>query len=140
MFGYDKRQKIVWVGEMSTKESEEYARKLYPVVSDADLELLFDKVGKLPLDILNSMRALKKGIPVAQIIEDAVLAAETDLAAFALKPILAALKASPDGVDARAFNGVKYEGVNLAQPKQVAVAMTCLPNSTDWRPERTGLP
>jgi hypothetical protein len=34
-----------------------------------------------------------------------------------------ALKATPDGVHIRAFNGVKYEGINLAQPKQVAVAM-----------------
>ena len=103
MFGYDKRQKIVWVGEMSTKESEEYARKLYPAVSDADLELLFDNVGKLPLDILNSMKALKKGIPAAQIIEDVVLAAKADLVAFTLEAILAALKATPDGVDVSAF-------------------------------------
>ena len=123
VFGDDKRQKIIWVDEMSTEEAKEYARKVHPDVSDADLELLFDKVGKLPLDILYSMMALKKGIPVAQIIEDAVLAADSDLVAFKLEPILAALKTSPDGVDVRAFNGVKYEGINLAQPKRVAVAM-----------------
>lgn len=123
VFGDDKRQKIVWVDEMDTEEAEEYARKLHPGVSDADLKLLFDKVGKLPLDILSSMTALKKGIPAAQIIEEAVAAAGRDLAAFTLEPILAALKATPDGVDVRAFNGVKYEGVNLAEPKDVAIAM-----------------
>jgi hypothetical protein len=123
VFGDDKRQKIVWVGEMDTEEAKEYARKLHPDVSDADLNLLFDKVGKLPLDILNSMTALKEGIPVAQVIDDAVLAAKADLAAFKLKPILAALKASPDGVDVVAFDGVKYEGADLGAPKQVAVAM-----------------
>ena len=123
VFGDDKRQEIIWVGEMSTEEAKEYARKLHPGVSDADLELLFDKVGKLPLKILNSMTALKEGIPVAQIIEDAVLAAKADLVAFTLKPILAALKATPDGVDVSAFDGVEQKGVNLAQPKQVAVAM-----------------
>ena len=123
VFGDDKRQKIIWVDEMSTEEAKQYARNVHPDVSDADLELLFDKVGKLALDILDSMKALKKGIPAAQVIDDAVLAAKADLAAFTLKPILAALKASPDGVDVWAFDGVKYEGVNLAEPMDVAVAM-----------------
>ena len=123
VFGDDKRQKIIWVDEMSTEEAKQYARNVHPDVSDADLELLFDKVGKLPLDILDSMKALKKGIPAAQVIDDAVLAAKADLAAFTLKPILAALKASPDGVDVWAFDGVEYEGVNLAEPMDVAVAM-----------------
>ena len=123
VFGDDKRQEIIWVDEMSTEEAKEYARKLHPDVSDADLELLFDKVGKLPLDILNSMKALKKGIPTTLIIEDAILAADSDLVAFTIKPILAALKATPDGVNIRAFDGVKYEGVNLAEPMDVAAFM-----------------
>ena len=123
VFGVDGRQEIVWVDEMDTEEAEEYARKLHPGFPDADLKLFFDKVGKLPLDILRSMTALKEGIPAAQIIEEAVLAAKEDLAAFDLKPILAALKATPDGVHVRAFNGVEHKGVNLAEPKDVAVAM-----------------
>ena len=69
------------------------------------------------------MMALKEGIPVAQIIEDAVLDAKADLVAFKLEPILAALKTSPDGVDVCEFNGFEYKGVDLAQPKRVAVAM-----------------
>ena len=123
VFGDDKGQKIVWVDGTDTSEAEEYAKKVHPSVSDADLKLLFDKVGKLPFDILSSMTALKQGIPAAQIIEEAILAAEEDSAAFTLKPPLAALKATPDGVNAKAFNGVNYEGVNLAEPKDVAVAM-----------------
>jgi hypothetical protein len=123
VFGDDERQKILWVDEMDTEEAKEYARKLHPGVSDADLELLFDKVGKLPLKILNSMTALKEGIPVAQIIEDAVLAAKADLVAFKLKPILAALKATPDGVDVSEFDGVIYKGTDLAEPMEVAVFM-----------------
>ena len=119
----DERQKILWVDEMDTEEAKEYARKLHPGVSDADLELLFDKVGKLPLKILNSMKALKKGRPVAQIVDDAVLAAEADFIAFKLEPILAALKASPDGVHIRAFNGVEYKGTDLGEPMEVAVFM-----------------
>lgn len=69
------------------------------------------------------MAALKEGIPVAQIIKKAVLAAEADLVAFTLLPLLTALKATPDGAHVRAFNGVEYEGVNLAEPKDVAVAI-----------------
>ena len=65
VFGDDGRQKIVWVDEMNTEEAEEYARKLHPSVFDADLKLLIDKVGKLPLRILFSMTALKEGIPAA---------------------------------------------------------------------------
>jgi hypothetical protein len=51
-FGDDKRHEIVSVDEMSAEEAEEYAKKLYPAVFGAELKLLFDKVGKLPLDIL----------------------------------------------------------------------------------------
>jgi hypothetical protein len=68
------------------------------------------------------MTALKKGISATQIIEEAILAANADLVAFTLKQILTALKTSPDGVHVSAFDGVKYEGVNLAKPKDVAVA------------------
>ena len=107
---------------MDTEEAKEYARILHPDVSDADLNLLFDKVGKLPLKILNSMTALKEGIPVAQIIEDAVLAARADFV-VCLKPILGKLKASPDGVDVSEFDGVKYEGTDLREPMEVAVFM-----------------
>ena len=50
---------------MDTEEAKQYARKVHPDVSDADLNLLFDKVGKLPYKILLSMKALKEGILVA---------------------------------------------------------------------------
>ena len=122
-FQNDPRQQIVWVDEMDIEEAEKFARKLHPGVSDADLKLLFDKVGKLPSNILLSMTDLKEGIPAAQIVEEAVAAAEKDLVAFTLEPILTALKATPDGVNVSAFNGVYYEGVYLAEPKDVAVAM-----------------
>ena len=55
--------------------------------------------------------------------KDAVLAADSDLLAFTLKPILTALKASPDGVSVCAFDDVYYEGIYLGNPMDVAVAM-----------------
>lgn len=121
--GDDEIHEIVWEDEMNAEEAEEYAKKFHPAVSGAELKVLFDKVGKLPSKILRSMTALKEGISAAQIIEEAVLAAEKDLVVFTLNPILAALKATPDGVHIRAFDGLEYKGVNLAEPKDVAVAM-----------------
>ena len=50
-------------------------------------------------------------------------AAERDLAEFTHQPILKALKASPDGVGTHLFDRVNHKGVNLVQPKDVAVAM-----------------
>jgi hypothetical protein len=97
-FGYDERQNIVWVDEMDTKQAEVYGEELHTDVSDADLNRIFDKVGKHPLKTLRSMTALKNGISAAQIIEDAVLAAYADLVVFTPMPILDALKASPDGI------------------------------------------
>jgi hypothetical protein len=42
---------------------------------------------------------------------------------FLHQSILASLKASQNGVLARTFRGVHHEGVNLAEPKYVAVVM-----------------
>ena len=50
-------------------------------------------------------------------------AADNDLSAFTHEPILEALKLSPDGVRTKVFRGIENKGVNLAQPKQVALAM-----------------
>lgn len=108
---------------MSAEEAEEYAKHLHPAASGAESKLFFDKVGKLPLKILRSITALKEGISAAQIIEEAILRAEADLVACTLKPILTALKATPDGVYIEKFNGVEHEGVNLAEPKDAANAM-----------------
>ena len=77
----------------------------------------------MPLDVGDFATALKCGDTAADYIETTLLAAEADLAGFTHKPILKALKASPDGVRTVKFDGVKHEGMNLAEPKQVAVAM-----------------
>ena len=81
------------------------------------------QVGTMPLDVGDFATALKCGEKVDDFIETALLAAETDLAGFTHKPILKALKSSPDGVRTVKFDGVEYKGVNLAEPKDVAVAM-----------------
>ena len=52
-----------------------------------------------------------------------VAAARDELDKFGHQQIIDALKEHPDGVKAGAFKGVKIDGVNLAEPKDVAVAM-----------------
>ena len=71
-------------------------------------------------DFTNS---LENGESAADYIEDVLCAAKTDLYAFAHEAILEALKLSPDGVSTVIFRGIENEGVNLAAPKQVALAM-----------------
>jgi hypothetical protein len=80
-------------------------------------------VGTIPLQIRDFTSALENGEEAADYIEDILCAAKSDLSAFAHEPILEALKLSPDGVSTDMFRGVKNEGVNLAEPKQVALAM-----------------
>lgn len=47
LLGGDCRQQFILVDEMTNMEAETYARKICPNVSDADLKLIFEKVGKL---------------------------------------------------------------------------------------------
>jgi hypothetical protein len=122
-FGGDRRQKFIWVEGMTHEEAMSYARKVFPTVTDDDLEFFFDRVGTLPLDIRDFCEAMESGENAADYIETTLRAAEEDLAGFTHQPILKALKSSPDGVKTYKFRGVKYEGVNLANKKEVAAAM-----------------
>jgi AAA+ ATPase superfamily predicted ATPase len=123
VFGDDLREKFIWVDGMTHEEAIKYAKKVFPAASDGDLKLFFDKVGTLPLDIREFSEALKNGEIAVDYIKAALDATKSDLAAFTHKPILKALKSSPDGVETYKFDGVNDEGVNLAEPKDVAVAM-----------------
>jgi hypothetical protein len=69
------------------------------------------------------VNALRSGRTAADYIETALRAAARELVGFKHKPILKALKKSPDGVCIESFDGVEHKGVDLAQPKEVAVAM-----------------
>ena len=75
------------------------------------------------MDVREFTNALENGESAADYIEEVLCAAKRDLFAFTHEPILEALKLSPDGVSTDMFRGVKSKGVNLAEPKQVALAM-----------------
>ena len=80
-------------------------------------------MGTFPLDVRDFAEALERGDTAADYIETTVCAAERDLAGFTHQPILKELKASLDGVSTLKFKGLKHDGVNLALPNAVAVAM-----------------
>ena len=67
--------------------------------------------------------SLENGESATDYIEEVLCAAKRDLSAFLHEPILEALKLSPDGVSIDMFRGIENKGVNLAEPKQVSVAM-----------------
>ena len=80
-------------------------------------------MGTIPLHVREFTSSLENGESAADYIEEVLCAAERDLFAFAHEPILEALKLSPDGVSTDRFRGIENEGVNLAEPKDVAPAM-----------------
>ena len=67
--------------------------------------------------------SLESGKSAADHIENVLSIADNDLSAFPHEPILEALKLSPDGIRTKVFRGLENKGVNLAEPKQVSVAM-----------------
>ena len=67
--------------------------------------------------------SLQNGESASDYIEEVLCAAKRDLSAFTHKPILEALKQSPDGVSTDMFSEIKNEGVNLAEPTDVALAL-----------------
>jgi hypothetical protein len=67
--------------------------------------------------------SLENGESASDYIEEELCEAKRGLSAFTHQPILEALKLSPDGVSIEMFGGIENEGVNLAEPKDVALAM-----------------
>ena len=75
------------------------------------------------MDVREFTNSLENGESAADYIEEVLCAADNDLSAFAHEPILEALMLSPDGVKTKVFRGVESEGVNLAEPTEVALAL-----------------
>jgi len=122
-FGDDLSHHFLGVAGMTPQEATAYAKMLLPAVTDADLAIFFDRVGTFPLQIREFSMALMRSEPATDYINKIVTAAESDLGAFEHTPIITALQASPDGVPKKIFRGVKHNGINLAAPREVAMAM-----------------
>ena len=122
-FGDDRRQKYILVEEMKLDEAEQYVKKRAPSISPEDFNKFAVTCGTLPLSLGNFCDDVLKGETVDGCIAKEVAMARRGLEAFIHKPILAALKTSPDGVQSGSFDGVKHEGVLLSSPMLVAPAM-----------------
>ena len=80
-------------------------------------------MGTIPLHVRKFTKSLENGESASDYIEKVLCAADNDLSSFTHEPILEALKLSPDGVRTKVFRGMKNEGVNLAEPTEVALTM-----------------
>ena len=124
VFGQDDfRETYILVPDLSIHEALEYmqARKGADV-DTKEMMRLFDSVGT------NSSMLLKfvseEGASVDEFIAAKLREAHLDLVAFALKPILQALKNDPndEGVSPDYFNNAKWEGIDLSNPVAVGAA------------------
>jgi hypothetical protein len=66
---------------------------------------------------------VNKGASVDAFIKKQLDEAEQDLVAFALQPILKALKEQPDGVSPKYFKKEEYKGIDMSVPEAVGKAM-----------------
>jgi hypothetical protein len=110
-FGDDQRQKFIWVDEMSRVEAETFVKKRVPDMSSEDFTRFADNIGTLPLSLTLLCDALLAGQKMDDHIRSVLAWADADLVAFLHKPILAALKKSPEGVSVKLFDGVEHKGV-----------------------------
>ena len=122
----DDRQEYIWFGGM--EETEAYA--LFDLmmkdreVDKNELKVFFDAVGTHPLHLQLLARAiLRNNDTVENFKNEVIRKAFDDLAAFSHKSILEKLRESPSGVKVHSFEGIVENGVNLAQPKEVAKEM-----------------
>jgi hypothetical protein len=122
-FGDDQRQEFIWVNEMSRGEAEEFVKRRVPSISTEDFDRFADSIGTLPLSLTRLCDALLAGQKVDDFIRSALAYADMGLLAFLHKPILTALKQSPEGVSVELFRGVEHKGVLLCEPKLLAPAM-----------------
>ena len=122
VFGQDSgREKYILVPDLSIDEALEYmqARKGADV-DTKEMMRLFDSVGTNTTTLLNFV---SEGASVDEFTAAKLGKARQDLVAFALKPILQALKNNPEGVSPDYFNNAKCEGIDLSNPGAVGAAM-----------------
>ena len=65
----------------------------------------------------------EEGASVDELIAATLKEARQEFVAFALKPILQALKNNPEGVSPDYFNNVECKGIDLSNPGAVGAAM-----------------
>jgi hypothetical protein len=77
----------------------------------------------IPLLLINLAKAVMEKTSVQDFVASQVAIAARDLVIFAHKPILKALKKTPDGVSSALFENQEHKGVDLSVPADVGSAM-----------------
>ncbi len=131
-FGRDSRENFIYVDEMTFEEAKAFLNGKMTYFTDVDrktiflsddeYKMIYDNIGGNPIDLVDLLKRMAKH-PLDVCIKSILSSASQDLKAFELKPILKALKEYPEGVPAGDFDGQRYMGVNLADPKAVGDAM-----------------
>jgi hypothetical protein len=124
-FGKDSaREEFIFVPGFSNIEARDYLKKLKLTVDDTEISYIFENIGTSPA-MLRDMedKINNKGWTVEVYVENKLAEARRELIAFSLKPILTALKENLDGVGPEFFKNIKYEGVDLSDPRAVGLKM-----------------
>jgi hypothetical protein len=122
-FGRDhNRVSIIWIGDFSVEESQEYLRKAQIVTEDNSkaIQDFIQEFGTRPAMMRRLRDALKRGKTISEFTRKEELAAKAMLDKFPLKSILMVLKHNPGGVNVKSFGGQIEKGVHLAVVEEVA--------------------
>jgi hypothetical protein len=127
-FGKDhQRENIIWVGDFSFEECQEYFRKAQ-IITEHNSKAIQDFIaefGTRPVTMRRLRDALKHGGTISDFTREEERAAEVALARFPLKSILKELKQRPGGVAVDSFGDQVEKDVHLAVVGEVAkMAMT----------------
>jgi hypothetical protein len=127
-FGRDhNRISIIWMGDFSVEESQEYLRKAQIVTEDNSkaIQDFIQEFGTRPAMMRRLRDDLKHGQTISEFTRKEKLAAEMSLYKFPLKIILNELKQHPEGVKVKSFGDQVEKDVHLAVVEEVAeMAMT----------------
>ena len=134
-FGRDlHREDFIYVDELTELEARELLTALEVKLSEADIKYLIDNVGTNPAAFQSLQVALVKGMSLQDFVTSKLKRATAELLAFQHQQILKALKEHPEGVSPAYFNKMKSEGVDLSDPRAVAVGMKAV-NALTYRIE-----
>ena len=131
-FGNDtEREGFIFVDEFSELEAREYLKAMTEELKDPKVELsetdvknVIDNIGANPAAFNRMLTMMTNdGLSVGDFVELKLRDARAHLKAFPHKAILKALKEHPDGISPGYFNNAESKGVDLSNPRAVAVAM-----------------
>jgi hypothetical protein len=117
-------ENFIFVDELSGSESRECLAGLNLNLSEAEVTYLIDSIGSNPA-AFNRMQVLMigKGMSVQDFVSLKLGEAKLDLEIFSHQQILKTLKEHPEGVSPDCFRKMGKKGVDLTDPKTVAIAM-----------------